>query len=206
MIFLVLKFILAAILTAIPFVHRYVVKPRSSENRAMRNIFSAINYYLIKKIVNRKSIRLFLHFKEGMIKMKSFRKFFTLVLLLVLLSIQFIDINLPPDSSSSFFLHHDLTGAYPAALITMPFISYKSADKILLKIKNSFLFSPISILILTGISFLSNLFIFSESIFLIMLASLYYPTQVYHPSGIKQLFPATIGSVSITNNNSTTKK
>lgn len=89
---LILKLVLFAVLTSIPFLYHYLVKPRRESVRRYRNIFTAARPGMSKagKIIWNLGTRL-IFFYEKMKRRERPRKFFTLILVVVLVGIQGVD-------------------------------------------------------------------------------------------------------------------
>ena len=88
------KFIIAAILTSVPFLFATVVKPKAKKNGKWHNLLTAIASTLpvARKLANRLTNAI-LGFRNGMSKNKSMRKIFTLLIIILLLTTQFIDMK-----------------------------------------------------------------------------------------------------------------
>ena len=92
MFILVLKLILALVLTMIPFVFHYWIKPKSNESPKWKNSISILEENLPS--IRRKKRIIFLWFMRFYKKMKfsrNARKFFTYILIVSMLIVQFVD-------------------------------------------------------------------------------------------------------------------
>lgn len=92
MFILVLKLILAFILTMIPFVFHYWIKPKSKESPKWKNSISILEENL--PYIRRKKRIIFVCFMRFYKKMKfsrNARKFFTYILIVSMLIVQFVD-------------------------------------------------------------------------------------------------------------------
>ena len=92
MFILVLKLILALVLTMIPFVFHYWIKPKSKESPKWKNSISILEENLPS--IRRKKRIIFLWFMRFYKKMKfsrNARKFFTYILIVSMLIVQFVD-------------------------------------------------------------------------------------------------------------------
>lgn len=136
---------------------------------------------------------------EGMKRSENFRKFFTLILLMVMLAMQFIDFHasteiarMLQDSNAS---HNDtmLTMATYAPLMTRPyatliaaalslsFFSYKLADKVLTKLHNNRrLFALIGLAVVLLTVFLPRWIVVSEMLAITLMAGYVYPNKIMY--------------------------
>ena len=89
---LILKLILFVVLTSIPFLYHFLIKPRRESVKKYRNVFTAAQPHMskLKKSVWRLGTHL-INFYDKMKHREKARKFFTLLLLLFLLGIQGVD-------------------------------------------------------------------------------------------------------------------
>ena len=89
---LILKLILFVVLTSIPFLYHFLIKPRRESVKKYRNVFTAAQPHMskLKKSVWRIGTHL-INFHDKMKHREKPRKFFTLLLLLFLLGIQGVD-------------------------------------------------------------------------------------------------------------------
>lgn len=92
MVMLILKLILFVVLTSIPFLYHFLIKPRRESVKKYRNVFTAAQPHMskLKKSVWRIGTHL-INFYDKMKHREKPRKFFTLLLLLFLLCIQGVD-------------------------------------------------------------------------------------------------------------------
>lgn len=92
MIILTLKLVLFAFLTSIPFVYHFMIKPRRESVKKYRNLFTMVRPQMSKasKLTWRLTTYV-INFYDKMKYRKTPRKFFTLLLLLFLVTIQGID-------------------------------------------------------------------------------------------------------------------
>lgn len=91
-----LKIILAFLLSAVPFLYVSFVKPRQETSPRWRNMFATIGSLGINRLPQYKAAKTacakFLHrLYEGMKRSDNFRKFFSLITLLLMIAVQFID-------------------------------------------------------------------------------------------------------------------
>lgn len=92
MVILTLKLILFVVLTTIPFLYHFLVKPRRESQKRYRNIFTAMQPQMtrIGKLAYWFGTRI-INFYDKMERTKKARKFFTLLLVLFLIGVQAID-------------------------------------------------------------------------------------------------------------------
>ena len=89
---LIFKFILAFVLTAIPFVFHYCIKPKSKISPKWKNsiLFLETNHpYLLRR--KRMAVAWLLRVYRKMKFSKNARKFFTYILIVILLAFQVVD-------------------------------------------------------------------------------------------------------------------
>ena len=92
MFILVLKLILALVLTMIPFVFHYWIKPKSKESPKWKNSISILEENLPSIRRNKRIIFLwFMRFYKKMKFSRNARKFFTYILIVSMLIVQFVD-------------------------------------------------------------------------------------------------------------------
>ena len=89
-----LKIILAFLLSAVPFLYVTLIKPKRETSSVWRNMFTAIGSQLPRLKAVKTACSKFLHrLYEGMKRSDNFRKFFTLITLLLMIAVQFIDFS-----------------------------------------------------------------------------------------------------------------
>lgn len=92
MILLILKLLLFAALTSVPFAYQFLVKKKRKEDEKYRNLLTAAQPHIpkVKKMISR-FFSLLINFYDKMKRRQKPRKFFTLLLLLFLLAVQVLD-------------------------------------------------------------------------------------------------------------------
>ena len=194
-----LKIILAILLTAAAMLIKKAVNEKEetdSRTKSLPALLSPLLPYVRKGWL--KAVKFLRRLSEGMRRLDSFRKFFTLVLLLSIIAIQFIDFS--ASSSVAQMLSEELhQGAatldegmvktytplmtYPqttmvSGLLAMMFFSYKLSDKILLLLKKRKVFFWTCITtILVLLSSPRNM-VLAETLMMIEMSSLFYPFKV----------------------------
>ena len=89
-----LKTILACLLSALPFVYAWHLRNKARNNTPKGNVYSFIMTQLPTLYALFTAIKSFVHrVYEGMKKSDTFRRFFSLIIILVMLTVQFIDFN-----------------------------------------------------------------------------------------------------------------
>lgn len=89
-----LKIIMAFLLSAVPFLYVTLIKPKQETSSVWRNMFTAIGSQLPRLKAVKTACSKFLHrLYEGMKRSDNFRKFFTLITLLLMIAVQFIDFS-----------------------------------------------------------------------------------------------------------------
>lgn len=89
-----LKIIIAFLLSAVPFLYVTLIKPKRETSSVWRNMFTAIGSLLPRLKAVKTACSKFLHrLYEGMKRSDNFRKFFTLITLLLMIAVQFIDFS-----------------------------------------------------------------------------------------------------------------
>ena len=92
MVILILKLVLFFVLTSIPFLYHFLIKPRRESIKRYRNAFTVVQPQMskLKKAIWRLGTYL-INFYDKMKRRETPRKFFTLLLLLSLLLFQGVD-------------------------------------------------------------------------------------------------------------------
>lgn len=173
-----MKFILAVMLTAIPFAYHIYIAPRKEKSSTWRNMFA----FLFAKIPQVKLffnmvIEILRKFHQGMKKYDSFRKFFILLVLLVMLVCQFVDFSVSNKMAKNAISTCPLA-TIMAALISLVFFSYRLADMILLMLhteRKAFVIFGFSLIVLLFAS--PQSFILVETLFTVLMASYFYPMK-----------------------------
>lgn len=89
-----LKLILAVLLSAIPFLYVSLIKPKREASSVWRNMFTAMGSQLPRLKAVKTACSRFLHrLYDGMKSSDNFRKFFTLIALLLMIVVQYIDFS-----------------------------------------------------------------------------------------------------------------
>ena len=154
---LYLKIVLALFLSAIPFLFKHLILPRRDSSPESRNFFAAVG--AARPFIKKRQHKLFnisIRIYNAMKYSTEARKFFSLVLLLVLLTIAMVDFNasagiarkVTKAAQESGSQTETMIGLYTvyrpyltfryatllAVLMVIPFFSYKLTDRILSKL------------------------------------------------------------------------
>lgn len=165
---LIIKYIFAVCISVIPFVN---LKGFVRKNERLSNYFRWFNL--------------------GLKRYKSFRKFYILMMIISVISLQFIDLqasenimDLIVKKRMGFSMISYTTPTFISFLcfvMTLFMFSYKIADNLLAILhQNRLLFWSVALYTMVITIFLGRLFVIAEIITLIMIASMYYPTKIHH--------------------------
>lgn len=183
---IVLKIILAIVLTLIPFIYRYGVKPLREEKPELRNIFTYL-HAIQKRLWN---------FYNWMKYSKNFRNFHILIFVMLALATQFVEMQaskqvyyasaenlylpqslLVKDSLTSFGKATSLSITL-SFLLTMPFFDYKFTDKVLTYLSERlWAFIALSVLSFTLLFVFPGCYAIGTTIYIFLLAATNYPRQ-----------------------------
>lgn len=200
---------LVLILSAIPFLYAQCIRPKQGSSSKWSHLFTAIDAHL-PSLRNLKTavVNLLETFCKGMKKNDSFRKFFTLIILLVMIALQFVDFTASADIAETVREHQDnslptvhisyvyaplMSRPYAtgmAAVISLAFFSYNTADRILTALhryNKLFFFVAVSVLLIIFVS--PRYSIVAEMLFVILIAAWIYPekTGEQNPKGGKRI-------------------
>ena len=202
-----LKTILACLLSALPFVYAWHLRNKARNNAPKGNVYSFIMTQLPRLYALFTAIKSFVHgVYEGMKKSDTFRRFFSLIIILVMLTVQFIDFNASANIAHAALqaqLNGTLTPQFMAvyeplmsrpqatllaACLSLMLFSYKAADWMLTRLHDSnkiFFFTAVITLIILFSS--PRHFIVAEMMELLLLAAIVYPdkTADTQPKGRK---------------------
>ncbi len=203
-----LKLILALLLSALPFFYVSYVRPKEKTSPVWRNLFTALATQMPRLRAVKKIIGRFLHrIGEGMKKSDNFRKFFSLVTLLLMVVVQFVDFSASQDvaqgirelngsaEQTKFIAAYGSLMTRPhasvlAACLSLMLFSYKAADWLLTRLHNrKKFFLAIALLTLVILFASPRYFIVAEVLHMMLLAALVYPnrTSVDDPKGRKRI-------------------
>lgn len=197
-----LKLTFAFFLAALPFFYAHYVRPKTRESSKWNSLLTVIKTYIPQlKVIKDATVHLIEKFGEGMKKSDNFRKFFTLITLLFILTFQFVDFHAShsaaakiqqaiadgsatPDFVQSFMAFVSRPEATLAAtFICFSLFWFRAADIVLTLLHNSqrlFFFVAILSLILLFIS--PSFLILSETLEVVLLAATLYPNKIVQPN------------------------
>ena len=205
MVILNIKLILALILTAIPFAYAYYVRPRKDKPGIWRNGFTFLSaqWPWLKKAATAIG-KFFRRMYDGMRRSDTFRKFYILMVLLVILAYQYIDFHTASDmleaarnmvENSGEKTAEKCAEKFPALKAYIPFItspyatitaavmglslfSYRIADWMFTKLHDSRkTFFGFALAILVTLTLSPRIFIIAETMFIILMAAFFYPDK-----------------------------
>lgn len=204
-----LKLILAFLLSAVPFLYVLFIKPKRETSSVWRNMFTVIGSQLPRlKAVKTACSRFFHRLYEGMKRSDNFRKFFSLITLLLMIAVQFIDFSASTEiargireisqSDAETYgeiekqLSHTIAIYGPlmtkphatvlAACLSLSLFAYSSANWLLTKLRNSrriFFFTALITLFFLFAS--PRYFIVAEVMEMMLMAAVIYPNKIASP-------------------------
>ena len=208
-----LKIILAFLLSAVPFLYVSFIKPRQETSSRYRNMFATIGSLGINRLPQYKAVKTactkFLHrLYEGMKRSDNFRKFFTLITLLLMIAVQFIDfsasteiargikavaVNNSKNTAETISQVNQVIAAYGslmskphatvlAACLSLLLFAFGPANWLLTRLHNSkkiFFFTALVTLFFLFVS--PRYFIVGEIMEMMLLAALIYPNKMSSP-------------------------
>ena len=200
---IVFKFILATILAMIPFIIKQLMKASDDKTKEKFSIVSILEITMPKVTVilvnfKRKVAKFIRRIYEGMHRSDSFRKFFTLLLLIVMLLYQYIDFHIATEVAqqvrdnikySSAADSPEMIAMAPylplltkpistitAGIMAMLIFSYKLADRVLNILHENKKLNFLTGIIAMAIAILSpRSFILSETILILLIGAYIYP-------------------------------
>lgn len=204
-----LKIILAFLLSAVPFLYVTLIKPKRETSSVWRNIFTAIGSQLPRLKAVKTACSKFLHrLYEGMKRSDNFRKFFTLITLLLMIAVQFIDFSASTEiargireiSQSDAETYGEIEtriahtiavygslmskphATVSAACLSLTLFVFGSANWLLTRLHNSRKFFFFIALVTLIILFTSpRYFIVVEIMEMMLMAALIYPNKIATP-------------------------
>ena len=201
-----LKIILAFLLSAVPFLYVTLIKPKRETSSVWRNMFTAIGSQLPRLKAVKTACSKFLHrLYEGMKRSDNFRKFFTLITLLLMIAVQFIDFSASIEIARGIReisqsdageietrIAHTIAvygslmskphATVLAACLSMTLFVFGSANWLLTRLHNSRKFFFFIALVTLIILFTSpRYFIVVEIMEMMLMAALIYPNKIATP-------------------------
>lgn len=211
------KIILAFLLSALPFFYISFIRPKEKTSPVWRNMFTALGTQMPRLRAAKRAVGKFFHrLYEGMKKSDNFRKFFSLVTLLLMIAVQFIDFSASTEiargireisqSDAETYgeiekqLSHTIAIYGPlmskphasvlAACLSLILFSYTAADWLLTKLHNRRKFFFAIALLALIVLFLSPRYIIvTEVLEMILMAAFIYPNKIpsQDPKGRKPI-------------------
>lgn len=204
-----LKLILALVLSALPFFYVSYIRPKEKTSPVWRNMFTAIGTQLPHLTKVKNAIGKFLHrLYDGMKKSDNFRKFFSLIILLLMIAVQFVDFSastsiarmtqestLISQQTAKIIAIYGPMMTRPhatvlAACLSLTFFSYSVADWFLTRLHNKQrFFFGVALITLIILFATPRYFIVAEILEMILLAALIYPNKIseQRPKGRKTI-------------------
>lgn len=203
-----IKLFLALLLVVLPFLFAYL-RPKEDSTSIWRNFFTLIGSRLpMLRKIGQKILNILKRFYNGMKRFDSFRRFFTLIVVMVMLLYQFIDFSastliasmIQGSSGDARTLNIIINQYGPmmtspqatllAAFITLPFFFFGTTDKLMTKVRDKkklYFFSGVITLVFILAS--PRYYIVGELLTIILLAVSVYPKKEYPetPKGRKGL-------------------
>ena len=200
---IVLKWLLAMLLTLVPFVFHYCIKPKAASSDKWRNFYSFLSArmpWLKRKAFAVKAWISYVYHK--MYRSDNGRKFFTLVLVICMLAAKgkalrltpyYIglpgidgEVELDPKSFMENVLYPFQTSlwVYMVALVmTLLLFSYRLADRVLVGIHGSRCLQILlaSLAIVVAVVDCGRAFLLGELIFILLMAGMVYPFKQLPP-------------------------
>ena len=208
-----LKILLAFLLSAVPFLYVSYIKPRQETSPRWRNMFATIGSLGINRLPQYKAFKtacskFLCRLYEGMKKSDNFRKFFTLVTLLLMIAVQFIDFSASTEiareikavaesnSMSTAGAVSDVNQVIAvygslmsrphatvlAACLSMLLFAYGPANWLLTRLHNSRRVFFLAALVTLFFLFVSTrYFIVAEIMEMMLMAALIYPDKITSP-------------------------
>ncbi len=201
-----LKIILAFLLSAIPFLYVSFVKPKRETSKVWRNMFTAIGSQLPRLKAVKTTCAKFMHrLYEGMKRSDNFRKFFTLITLLLMIAVQFVDYSSSVEvarmirdaanegaetaAKAAAYTSHVIAvygslmskphATLLAACLSLILFVFKAGDWLLTRLHNSRkIFFTVAMMTLIILFTSPRFFIVVEVLEMMLMAALIYPNKV----------------------------
>lgn len=203
------KIILALLLSALPFLYVTYIRPKEKTSPIWRNMFTVLATKMPRLGAARRAVGKFFHrLYDGMKKSDNFRKFFSLITLLLMIAVQFVDFSATTSiakmlqeashdscQTAKVIAVYDTIMTRPhatllAACLSMTLFSYKAADWLLTRLHNRRKFFFCIALIALIILFASpSYLIVTEVLEMMLIAALIYPNKMplQDPKGRKPI-------------------
>ena len=211
------KIILAFLLSALPFFYVSYIRPRKESSPVWRNMFTALGTQMPRLRAFKEAVAKFFHrLYDGMKKSDNFRKFFSLVTLLLMIAVQFIDFSASTEIARSIReisqsdaetygeiekqLSHTIAiygslmskphASVLAACLSLTLFWYTAADWLLSRLHNrQKFFFGVALLALIILFASPRYIIVAEILEMMLMAALIYPNKIpsQDPKGRKPI-------------------
>lgn len=203
------KIILALLLSALPFFYISYIRPKEKTSPIWRNMFTALGTQMPRLRAAKNAVGKFFHrLYDGMKKSDNFRKFFSLITLLLMIAVQFVDFSATMNVASMIQdASHDsqqtaqIIAVYGplmtrphasvlAACLSLTLFSYTAADWLLTRLHNrrKFFFG-VALMALIVLFSSPRYLIVTEVLEMMLMAALIYPNKIpsQDPKGRKPI-------------------
>lgn len=203
------KIILALLLSALPFFYISYIRPKEKTSPIWRNMFTALGTQMPRLRAAKNSVGKFFHrLYDGMKKSDNFRKFFSLITLLLMIAVQFVDFSatmnvakMIQDASYDSQQTAQIIAVYGplmtrphasvlAACLSLTLFSYTAADWLLTRLHNrrKFFFG-VALMALIVLFSSPRYLIVTEILEMMLMAALIYPNKIpsQDPKGRKPI-------------------
>lgn len=203
------KIILAFLLSALPFFYISYIRPKEKTSPIWRNMFTALGTQMPRLKAAKRAVGKFFHrLYEGMKKSDNFRKFFSLITLLLMIAVQFVDFSatmnvakMIQDASHDSQQMARIIAVYGplmtrphasvlAACLSLTLFSYTAADWLLTRLHNrrKFFFG-VALIALIVLFSSPRYLIVTEVLEMMLMAALIYPNRIpsQDPKGRKPI-------------------
>lgn len=203
------KIILALLLSALPFFYISYIRPKEKTSPIWRNMFTALGTQMPRLRAAKNAIgKFFYRLYDGMKKSDNFRKFFSLITLLLMIAVQFVDFSATMNVASMIQdASHDsqqtaqIIAVYGplmtrphasvlAACLSLTLFSYTAADWLLTRLHNrrKFFFG-VALIALIVLFSSPRYLIVTEILEMMLMAALIYPNKIpsQDPKGRKPI-------------------
>ena len=203
------KIILALLLSVLPFFYISYIRPKEKTSPIWRNMFTALGTQMPRLRAAKNAVGKFFHrLYEGMKKSDNFRKFFSLITLLLMIAVQFVDFSatmnvarMIQDASQDRQQTAQIIAVYGplmtrphasvlAACLSLTLFSYTAADWLLTRLHNrrKFFFG-VALMALIVLFSSPRYLIVTEVLEMMLMAALIYPNKIpsQDPKGRKPI-------------------
>ena len=202
------KIILALLLSALPFFYISYIRPKEKTSPIWRNMFTALGTQMPRLKAAKRAVGKFFHRIYDGMKSDNFRKFFSLITLLLMIAVQFVDFSatmnvakMIQDASRDSQQTAQIIAIYGplmtrphasvlAACLSLTLFSYTAADWLLTMLHNrrKFFFG-VALMALIVLFSSPRYLIVTEILEMMLMAALIYPNKIpsQDPKGRKPI-------------------